>query len=129
MGMQVCLIYLFCDFEMFEFCVIEGLKFEVVYQICLCLGEGLVGCVVWFGWYVNIVNVLVEFGFCYMVEMGEEVYFSFLGVLIQCVGEKLGVLVVQLCDVCQFFEDEVYGFEVVVMVLVEMVELGVFFGM
>lgn len=63
-----------------------------------------------------------------MLEIGEECYLSFCGVLIQCLGDILGVLVVQLKEVCEYFGDEVYVLEVVVMVLVEMIELGVFVG-
>src|SRR5690606_1550586 len=59
---------------------------------------------------------------------GEEIFSSFLGVPIQRVGEKLGVLVVQSRDARQFSEDEVYGLEVVAMVLAEMAELGAFLG-
>lgn len=86
-GIEVCLIYLFCDVEMLEFCVIEGLKVEVVYQICMCFGEGFVGCVVKFVCIVNIVDVFSEKGFCYMLEIGEEIYLFFCGVFIQCLGE------------------------------------------
>src|SRR5690606_29630729 len=61
-------------------------------------------------------------------ETGEEVFSSFLGVPIQRVGERLGVLVVQSRSARQFSEDEVYGLEVVAMVLAEMAELGAFLG-
>ena len=63
-----------------------------------------------------------------MPETGEEIFSSFLGVPIQRVGEKLGVLVVQSKDARQFSEDEVYALEVVAMVLAEMTELGAFTG-
>ena len=53
---------------------------------------------------------------------------SFLGVPIQRVGEKLGVLVVQSREAREYTEDEVYGLEVVAMVLAEMAELGAFLG-
>ncbi len=69
-----------------------------------------------------------EKGFRYMPETGEEIYSSFLGVPIQRLGEKLGVLVVQSKDARQFSEDEIYALEVVAMVLAEMTELGAFVG-
>ena len=53
---------------------------------------------------------------------------SFLGVPIQRVGEKLGVLVVQSKESRAYSEDEVYALEVVAMVLAEMTELGAFSG-
>ena len=63
-----------------------------------------------------------------MPETGEELFSSFLGVPIQRVGEKLGVLVVQSKTARQFSEDEIYALEVVAMVLAEMTELGAFTG-
>lgn len=63
-----------------------------------------------------------------MPETGEEIYSSFLGVPIQRLGEKLGVLVVQSKQARAFSDDEVYALEVVAMVLAEMTELGAFVG-
>ena len=63
-----------------------------------------------------------------MPETGEEIYSSFLGVPIQRLGEKLGVLVVQTKDARQFADEEVDALEVVAMVLAEMAELGAFIG-
>lgn len=45
-GWDVCFIYLFRKFSLFEFCVMYGLKLEFVYKVCLKLGEGFVGFVV-----------------------------------------------------------------------------------
>jgi phosphotransferase system enzyme I (PtsP) len=59
---------------------------------------------------------------------GEEIYSSFLGVPIQRVGEKLGVLVVQSKTAREFSEDDIYALDVVAMVLAEMTELGAFTG-
>ncbi|MBW6505866.1 MAG: phosphoenolpyruvate--protein phosphotransferase [Rhodobacteraceae bacterium] len=128
MGTQVCSIYLFRDPETLELCATEGLKAASVHQTRLKLGEGLVGRVARFGQPVNTGNAPAERGFRYMPETGEELYSSFLGVPIQRVGEKLGVLVVQSRETRQFSEDEVYGLEVVAMVLAEMAELGAFLG-
>lgn len=128
MGTQVCSIYLFRDDDTLELCATEGLKAAAVHQTRLRLGEGLVGRVAKTGAPINAGNAPAEKGFRYMPETGEELYSSFLGVPIQRVGEKLGVLVVQSREARQFSEDEVYGLEVVAMVLAEMTELGVFVG-
>ncbi|MCL7463665.1 phosphoenolpyruvate--protein phosphotransferase [Phaeovulum sp. NW3] len=128
MQTQVCSIYLFRDPETLELCATEGLNPEAVHQTRLKLGEGLVGRVARSGRPINTGDAPSEKGFRYMPETGEEIYSSFLGVPIQRVGERLGVLVVQSKDARQFSEDEVYGLEVVAMVLAEMTELGAFVG-
>ena len=128
MGAQVCSIYLFRDVDTLELCATEGLKAAAVHQTRMKLGEGLVGRVAKTGTPVNTGNAPAERGFRYMPETGEELYSSFLGVPIQRVGEKLGVLVVQSRKARQFSDDEVYGLEVVAMVLAEMAELGAFVG-
>jgi phosphotransferase system enzyme I (PtsP) len=92
------------------------------------LGEGLVGRVARTGKMVNAADAPSAKGFRYMPETGEELYSSFLGVPIQRLGEKLGVLVVQSKQAREFSEDEVYALEVVAMVLAEMAELGAFTG-
>ena len=63
-----------------------------------------------------------------MPETGEEIYSSFLGVPIQRLGSKLGVLVVQSKQAREFTSDEGYALEVVAMVLAEMTGLGAFVG-
>ena len=128
MGTQVCSIYLFRDPQTLELCATEGLRTEAVHKTRLRLGEGLVGRVARTGRYVNTANAPAEPGFRFMPETGEEVYPSFLGVPIQRIGERLGVLVVQSSTPRQFSEDEIYGLEVVAMVLAEMTELGAFQG-
>lgn len=128
MRTQVCSIYLFRDADTLELCATEGLRPESVHRTRLRLGEGLVGRVARTGRYVNTANAPSEPGFRYMPETGEEVFPSFLGVPIQRVGEKLGVLVVQSRTARQFTEDEIYGLEIVAMVLAEMTELGAFQG-
>lgn len=125
---EVCSIYLFRDTETLELCATEGLLPESVHQTRLRLGEGLVGRVARSGIPVNTANAPAEKGFRFMPETGEEIYSSFLGVPIQRVGEKLGVLVVQSKAARQFSDDEVYALEVVAMVLAEMTELGAFLG-
>ncbi|MGL5009022.1 MAG: phosphoenolpyruvate--protein phosphotransferase [Paracoccaceae bacterium] len=128
MRTEVCSIYLFRDAETLELCATEGLKPEAVHQTRMRLGEGLVGRVARTATPVNTADAPAEKGFRFMPETGEEIYSSFLGVPIQRVGEKLGVLVVQSKIARQFSEDEVYALEVVAMVLAEMTELGVFNG-
>lgn len=126
MGSEVCSIYLFRDAETLELCATEGLRKESVHQTRMKLGEGLVGRVARSASPVNTANAPQEKGFRYMPETGEELYSSFLGVPIQRVGERLGVLVVQSKLARQFSDDEVYALEVVAMVLAEMTELGAF---
>ncbi|SNS20013.1 phosphoenolpyruvate--protein phosphotransferase [Antarctobacter heliothermus] len=128
MGTEVCSIYLFRDPETLELCATQGLKPEAVHQTRMKLGEGLVGRVARTGKTINSADAPKERGFRYMPETGEEIYSSFLGVPIQRLGSKLGVLVVQSKQVRQFTSDEVYALEVVAMVLAEMSELGAFVG-
>ena len=128
MGTQVCSIYLFRDPDTLELCATRGLRPESVHKTRMRLGEGLVGRVARTGRHVNTANAPSEPGFRYMPETGEEIFPSFLGVPIQRLGERLGVLVVQSRDARQFSEDEIYGLEVVAMVLAEMTELGAFQG-
>ena len=126
MGTEVCSIYLFRDPETLELCATEGLRPESVHKTRMKLGEGLVGRVARTNSPVNTADAPAEKGFRYMPETGEEMYSSFLGLPIQRVGEKLGVLVVQSKTSRRFTEDEVYALEVVAMVLAEMTELGAF---
>ena len=128
MGTEVCSIYLFRDRETLELCSTHGLNKESVHQTRMRLGEGLVGRVARTARAVNTGNAPAEKGFRFMPETGEEIYSSFLGVPIQRVGERLGVLVVQSKSTRQYSEDEVYALEVVAMVLAEMTELGAFLG-
>ena len=128
MGTEVCSIYLFLDAETLELCATEGLKKAAVHKTRMKLGEGLVGRVARLGQPVNAADAPSEKGFRYMPETGEELYSSFLGVPIQRVGEKLGVLVVQSKAARSFSEDDIYALDVVAMVLAEMTELGAFAG-
>ena len=128
MHTEVCSIYLFRDEDTLELCATEGLKKASVHKTRLRLGEGLVGRVARSATPINTGNAPAEKGFRFMPETGEEIYSSFLGVPIQRVGEKLGVLVVQSKAAREFSEDEVYALEVVAMVLAEMTELGAFLG-
>ena len=128
MGSEVCSIYLFRDAETLELCATEGLNPEAVHQTRMRLGEGLVGRVARRGQVVNTADAPSSKGFRYMPETGEEIYSSFLGVPVQRLGEKLGVLVVQSKKAREFSADEIYALEVVAMVLAEMTELGAFVG-
>lgn len=128
MKTEVCSIYLFRDNETLELCATEGLKRESVHKTRMKLGEGLVGRVAKTSLPINTANAPSEKGFRYMPETGEEIYSSFLGVPIQRLGEKLGVLIVQSKDARQYSDDEIYALEVVAMVVAEMSELGAFIG-
>ncbi|SMX42102.1 phosphoenolpyruvate--protein phosphotransferase [Maliponia aquimaris] len=128
MGTEVCSIYLFRDAETLELCASQGLKAEAVHQTRMKLGEGLVGRVARTGKTINTADAPAERGFRYMPETGEEIYSSFLGVPIQRLGSKVGVLVVQSKQKREFTSDEIYALEVVAMVLAEMTELGAFVG-
>lgn len=128
MRTEVCSIYLFRDAETLELCATEGLKPEAVHITRMRIGEGLVGRVAKFARAINTGNAPSEKGFRYMPETGEEIYSSFLGVPIQRLGERMGVLVVQSKEARQFSDDELYALEVVAMVLAEMTELGAFVG-
>ncbi len=127
-GTEVCSIYLFRDPETLELCATEGLNREAVHKTRMKLGEGLVGRVARSGAPINTGNAPGEKGFRFMPETGEEIFSSFLGVPIQRVGERLGVLVVQSKTAREYSEDEIYALEVVAMVLAEMTELGAFTG-
>ncbi|MFM2355933.1 MAG: phosphoenolpyruvate--protein phosphotransferase [Pseudomonadota bacterium] len=128
MQSEVCSIYLFRDEDTLELCATEGLKKESVHKTRMRIGEGLVGRVAKSLTPINTANAPAEKGFRYMPETGEEIYSSFLGVPIQRIGEKLGVLVVQSKEAREFSDDEVDALEVVAMVLAEMTELGAFIG-
>ena len=128
MGTEVCSIYLFRDETTLELCATEGLKPEAVHQTRMRLGEGLVGRVARTRRPINTADAPATRGFRYMPETGEEVFSSFLGVPVMRLGEMLGVLVVQSKAQREYSSDEVYGLEVVAMVLAEMAELGHFLG-
>ena len=126
MGTEVCSIYLLRDADTLELCATQGLAPEAVHVTRMRMGEGLVGRVARSAQPINTANAPAERGFRYMPETGEERYSSFLGVPIQRLGERLGVLVVQSRDAREYSGDEIYGLEVVAMVLAEMTELGAF---
>jgi phosphotransferase system enzyme I (PtsP) len=128
MGTDVCSIYLFRDAGTLELCATEGLRPSAVHETRLRLGEGLVGKVARLARALNTADAPSEPGFRYMPETGEEVFTSFLGVPVQRLGERLGVLVVQSKEARDYTEDEIYGLEVVAMVIAEMTELGAFVG-
>jgi phosphotransferase system enzyme I (PtsP) len=127
-GTEVCSIYLLRDADTLELCASQGLAPEAVHVTRMRIGEGLVGRVARQARAINTANAPGERGFRYMPETGEERFSSFLGVPVQRLGERLGVLVVQSKEAREFSDDEVYALEVVAMVIAEMTELGVFVG-
>ncbi len=124
MRTEVCSVYLFRDAETLELCATKGLLAEAVHKVRMRLGEGLVGLVARRGAPINAADAPSVPGFRYMPETGEELYSSFLGVPIQRLGERLGVLVVQSREARRYTPDEIYALEIVAMVLAEMAELG-----
>jgi phosphotransferase system, enzyme I, PtsP len=125
-GTDVCSIYLLRDSRTLELCATRGLRPEAVHRTRLRIGEGLVGRVCRTGAPVNTADAPAERGFRFMPETGEEIYSSFLGVPIQRLGERRGVLVIQSREARAYGEDEIYALEIVAMVLGEMAELGAF---
>ncbi|WP_308915895.1 phosphoenolpyruvate--protein phosphotransferase [Jannaschia sp. LMIT008] len=128
MGTDVCSIYLHRDADTLELCATRGLNADAVHVTRMRIGEGLVGRVARRRAAINTADAPGTRGFRYMPETGEEVFSSFLGVPVQRVGERLGVLVVQSKSARTYSDDEVYALEVVAMVLAEMAELGAFTG-
>ena len=126
MQTDVCSIYLFRDRDTLELCATTGLNPASVHNTRLRMGEGLVGRVARTASVVNTADAPSERGFRFMPETGEEIYSSFLGVPVQRLGEKLGVLVVQSRQARAYSDDEIYALDVVAMVLAEMTELGAF---
>ncbi|MEM7641952.1 MAG: phosphoenolpyruvate--protein phosphotransferase [Pseudomonadota bacterium] len=127
-GTEVCSIYLHRDADTLELCATQGLNPAAVHVTRMRMGEGLVGRVAKNRSPINTADAPSTKGFRFMPETGEEVFSSFLGVPVQRLGERLGVLVVQSKEAREFSEDEVYALEVVAMVLAEMAELGAFLG-
>ncbi len=123
---EVCSIYLKRDENTLELCATHGLRPESVHQTRLRVGQGLVGRVADKAVPLNRANAPATRGFRYMEETGEDVFASFVGIPIQRLGEVLGVLVVQSKDERTYSDDEIYGLEVVAMVIAEMTELGAF---
>ncbi len=128
MRTEVCSIYLFRDEDTLELCATQGLNPGAVHETRMRMGEGLVGRVARTGAVINTDDAPGTTGFRYMPETGEEAYRSFVGVPVQRLGEKLGVLVVQSREARKYSEEEIYAIEVVAMVLAEMTELGAFIG-
>jgi phosphotransferase system enzyme I (PtsP) len=128
MSAEVCSIYLRRGERTLELCATHGLKQSSVHQARLRVGEGLVGLIAQRAEPLITANAQAEKGFQYLPETGEEIYRSFLGVPVQRLGESLGVLVVQNSEAREYTEDDVYGLEVIAMVIAEMTELGAFLG-
>ncbi len=126
MKAEVCSIYLKRDELTLELCASEGLKADSVHLAKLRVGQGLVGKIAQTAEPINTSNAQQTKGFRYIPETGEENYTSFLGVAIQRLGETLGVLIVQNISARKYSKDEIYGLEIIAMVLAEMTELGAF---
>ena len=128
MKSEVCSIYLRKNDDVMELYATEGLLTAAVHYSQLEIGQGLVGRIAASAEPIKTSNVNKAKGFRYLPETGEEKYKSFLGVPIQRLGKMLGVLVIQNLLERDYSDDEVYGLEIVAMVIAEMAELGVFTG-
>ncbi|KTF07703.1 fused phosphoenolpyruvate-protein phosphotransferase PtsP/GAF domain protein, partial [marine sediment metagenome] len=128
MGTQVCSIYLFRDANTLELCATEGLRPEAVHQTRLRLGEGLVGRVPAPDATSTPPTRHPNPASASCPKPARRSFRPSSGCRSSASGERLGVLVVQCSTARQFTEDEVYGLEVVAMVLAEMTELGAFQG-
>ena len=125
---EVCSIYLLRPDDTLELCATEGLNVEAVHKATLRVGQGLVGRIAKTAMPISAADAPSQKGFRYIPGTGEEIYSSFLGVPVQRLGNILGVLVVQNKAARVYTDDEIYGMEVVAMVLAEMAELGAFVG-
>ncbi|MAI97193.1 MAG: phosphoenolpyruvate--protein phosphotransferase [Rhodobacteraceae bacterium] len=128
MKSEVCSIYLKRADNVMELYATEGLLTKAVHYSQLKIGQGLVGRIAETAEPIKTSNVSQRKGFLYLPETGEEKYRSFLGVPIQRLGKILGVLVIQNLLEREYTDDDVYGLEIVAMVIAEMAELGVFTG-
>ena len=126
MKSEVCSIYLINRYNILELYATEGLRSKAVHYSQLNVGQGLVGKIAATAEPIKTSQASKTKGFRYLPETGEEIYNSFLGVPIQRLGKMLGVLVIQNLKNRKFTEDDVYGLEIVAMVIAEMAELGVF---
>ncbi len=126
MEAEVCSIYLRRSDDVMELYATEGLLNSAVHYSQLKIGQGLVGRIAESAEPIKTSNVTKKRGFRYLPETGEEKYKSFLGVPIQRLGKILGVLVIQNLIEREYTDDEVYGLEIVAMVIAEMAELGAF---
>lgn len=126
MNAEVCSIYLKKDYRTLELFASQGLKAGAVHFTKLKIGQGLVGRIAQISTPISTSNASETKGFRFMPETGEEIFPSFLGVPIQRLGEILGVLIVQNSFPRDYTDDEIYGLEIVAMVIAEMTELGEF---
>ena len=126
MKSEVCSIYLLNRKNNLELYATEGLQSKAVHYSELNVGQGLVGKIAATAEPIKTSQVSKTKGFRYLPETGEEIYNSFLGVPIQRLGKILGVLVIQNLENREYTEDDIYGLEIVAMVIAEMAELGAF---
>ncbi len=126
MKSEVCSIYLLNRKNNLELYATEGLQSKAVHYSELNVGQGLVGKIAATAEPIKTSQVSKTKGFRYLPETGEEIYNSFLGVPIQRLGKILGVLVIQNLKNREYTEDDIYGLEIVAMVIAEMAELGAF---
>src|SRR5215469_15602284 len=110
---EVCSLYVLRGDSALELYATEGLKHEAVHQTVLRSDEGLVGLVASQASAINLSNAQAHPAFSYRPETGEEIYHSF-----------LGVLVVQNRARRTYSEEEVEALQTTAMVLAEMIASG-----
>ena len=102
-GADCCSLYLIDGFKKYlKLAATDGLSKNAVGKARLRLGEGLVGSVGQRQELLDLADAPSDPKFKYLPEVGEDEFFSFLGVPIINQGELLGVLVIQSKERKQF---------------------------
>lgn len=126
---EVCSIYLRRTSEELELFATEGLNPDAVHQTRMRLSEGLVGEVARTARPLNLIDAPSHPNFAYRPETGEDPFKTFLGVPLLRGGRAIGVLVVQNRAARQYDEDEVEDFQIIAMVLSEIVSASELVGL
>ncbi len=102
-GADCCSLYLVDSFKKFlKLAATDGLSKQAVGKARLRIGEGLVGSVGERQELIDLADAPSDPKFKYLPEVGEDEFFSFLGVPVLNQGELLGVLVIQSRERRQF---------------------------
>ncbi len=102
-GADCCSLYLVDSFKKFlKLAATDGLSKQAVGKARLRIGEGLVGSVGEKQELIDLADAPSDPKFKYLPEVGEDEFFSFLGVPVLNQGELLGVLVIQSKERRQF---------------------------
>jgi len=126
---DVCSIYLRrVASEELELYATEGLNPEAVHNTRMRLSEGLVGEVARLAKPLNLDDAPHHPSFSYRPETGEDPYKTFLGVPLLRGGRSIGVLVVQNKAERHYHDEEVEEFQIIAMVLAEVVAAAELLG-